>query len=167
MVRPNAVAGKSRNEIELNGGDSATVGRQDTVVRHATAESQTVANAIGFVRNIPKRVVKCVNLVDVVAGGDGFGMARDRGIDPTTGEIRDKQAEAGKATLQGDGRYHKVVERPFVDGVFIPRGGNEPVQLDSVGHTFTGFPKTDNCTTSPKWSAMSATEIGGHPAVAK
>ena len=82
--------------------------------------------------------------MDVVAGGDGFGMAHDRGIDPTTGKVMLAQADANHATLLGDDRYHRAAELPLVDGVFIPHGGKEPVQLDSAGHVFTGFPKTDD-----------------------
>ena len=43
------------------------------------------------------------------------------------------------AQLNGDGRYHRVGNLPFVDGVFIPSGAG-PVQLDSAGHTFCRFP---------------------------
>ena len=43
------------------------------------------ANPANFVRQIPKRAVKIFDLVNVVAGGDGFSGRRNKGIDPTTG----------------------------------------------------------------------------------
>jgi hypothetical protein len=48
-----------------------------------------VAGACGetarFIRELPGRTIKILDLVDVVAGGDGFSGRRNRGIDPTTG----------------------------------------------------------------------------------
>ena len=40
-----------------------------------------------FVRELPKRTLKVFDLVDVVAGGNGFSGLRNRGIDPTNGQI--------------------------------------------------------------------------------
>ena len=96
------------------------------------------AKPANFVRKIPKRTIKMLDLVDVVAGGNGLGRARDCGIDPTTGKTSAKQPD--NLDLSSDGRYHKVPERPFVDGVFIPYPAKGPVQLDSAGHAFAGFP---------------------------
>ena len=45
--------------------------------------------------------------------------------------------------MSGDGRYHRVAKLPLLDGVFIPRGGREPVELDSAGH-LRRLPSTDN-----------------------
>ena len=45
------------------------------------------AKPANFVRQIPKRTVKIFDLVDVVAGGDGFSGRRNRGIDPTNGQV--------------------------------------------------------------------------------
>ena len=44
----------------------------------------------GFVREIPKRTIKTFDLVDVVAGGDGFSGRRGHGIDPTNGRPTDR-----------------------------------------------------------------------------
>ena len=74
-----------------------------------------------FVREIPKQHIKTFDLVDVVAGGDGFSGRRNAGIDPTTGRIVDALPKDAKdLSFTGDGQYHRVQSLPFIDGVFIP-----------------------------------------------
>ena len=93
-----------------------------------------------------------LSLVDMVAGGDGFGSARDCGIDPTNGKTTSTQPDVKHISMLGDGRYHRVQGLPFVDGVFIPCGGQQPFQLDSAGHAFAGFPKTNNYSWGCIWA---------------
>ena len=45
------------------------------------------AEPANFVRAIPKRTIRALDLVDVVAGGDGFSGRRNAGIDPNSGRI--------------------------------------------------------------------------------
>ena len=103
-----------------------------------------------FVREISQRSVKTIDLVDVVAGGDGFGGARHHGIDPSTGRaIRDFRREHPNESTwsrTGDYRYHRVNAMPYIDGVFIPHAGKGPVQLDSDGHRFDDFLTLENLT---------------------
>jgi hypothetical protein len=40
----------------------------------------------------------------------------------------------------------------LIDGVFVPGGGDRPCQLDSAGHTFAGFPKTDGGLVGVIWA---------------
>ena len=150
--------GASR-EIEMNAGESALVDGQGAVTRYSGTQVHATGNLIGFVRTLPKKVIKVLNLVNVVAGGDGFGRASGRGIDPRTGEIAIAQLSDPKPKdwlsrfgFEGDGRYHRVGKLPFVDGVFIPDSRERPVQLDSAGHTFAEFPKTDNRSWSYIWA---------------
>ena len=104
----------------------------------------TPAESAGFVREIPKTTIKILDLVDVVAGGDGFSGRRNRGIDPTNGQV------IGWAVSQlghfpvGDGKYHRVEAIRFIDGVFVPDGRKGPVQLDSAGNTFGEFVNSMN-----------------------
>ena len=81
---------------------------------------------------------KVLDLLDIVAGGDGTGHHRERGIDPTTG-MEDPVFRA--YALGGDRQYKPVTWHPLIDGVFIPHGGAGAVQLDSAGHVFERFPK--------------------------
>ena len=110
------------------------------------------AKPADFVREIPKRTVKILDLVDVVAGGDGFSGRRNRGIDPRNGRATNTE-EIGNPTM-GDGKYHRVAGMPFVDGIFIPNGGVGPVQLDSAGHSSVWLPATDNRTANALWAGQ-------------
>ena len=92
-----------------------------------------------FVREIPKQTIKTLDLVDVVAGGDGFSGRRNRGIDPTTAgqpisskpsddcSRRRRQVSSCRGDAVCGRRVHS--RRPY-----------GPVQIDSAGHIFDGFP---------------------------
>jgi hypothetical protein len=105
-----------------------------------------------FVRAIPQRTVKTLDLVDVVAGGDGFSGKRGRGIDPSSGRIADGLWWLPGDPLRSPGQYHRVSGMPLVDGVLIPDGGKSAVQVDSAGHTFDGFSGTTDATWQPIWA---------------
>ncbi len=80
------------------------------------------AKPVDFVREIHKRTIKTLDLVDVVAGGDGFSGRRNAGIDPTNGRVADAPPPSKDFLLVDDGGYHRVEALPFVDGVFVPDG---------------------------------------------
>lgn len=103
----------------------------------------------GFVRKIPKPKIMTLDLVDVVAGGDGFSGRRGRGIDPTCGRTTDSLSPG---YMSGNGKYHRVEGLPFVDGVFIPDVSSDQVQIDSVGHTFGLFGNANNMTANHLWA---------------
>jgi len=117
------------------------------------------AHVSDFIRNIPQAVpsrfsVKSVDLVDVVAGGNGFTGRRNAGIDLTNGELLPelpKPALSEDEYKKGDGKYHRVRALPMVDGVFIPDGSKGPVQTDSAGNTFEWFPETSNVADGGIW----------------
>ena len=110
------------------------------------------AKPTNFVRQISKRTVKIFDLVDVVAGGDGFSNKRGRGIDPTTGQPVSEPPHGKRLSLVDDGRYHRVEAMPMVDGVFVPYGSTGRVQVDSAGHSFTGFLTTSSQTRDYIWA---------------
>jgi hypothetical protein len=133
---PDATSGATRI---LHANESATITR---VGESVTIGSVSSAKAEDFVRSIPetRATAKMFDLVDVVAGGDGFSGRRNRGIDPANGKLLDKMpaTPADARTFPvSDGRYHRVDGMPFVDGVFVPNGRYRPVQIDSAGHVFT------------------------------
>ena len=100
------------------------------------------AKPADFVREIPKQTIKTFDLVDVVAGGDGFSGRRNRGIDPTNGRPTDTPPTS--ETIRISSATESIIASrrlPFVDGVFIPDGRTGPVQVDSAGHTFDEFPQ--------------------------
>ncbi len=112
------------------------------------------AKTADFTRRIPKVTYKRLDLVDVVAGGDGFSGRRNRSIDPTSGQVDAMTLKemGSKGQFVGDGKYHRVEALPLVDGVFIPDGGKGAVQVDSAGHTFAGFPDAYNATWKHIWA---------------
>ena len=115
--------------------------------RYGKTAAVPTAQSSGFTRAMPQGK-KTFDLVDVVAGGDGFSGRRNRGIDPTNGRTTDTNA----GYMVGDGTYHRVEGMPFVDGVFIPHGRTDPVQIDSAGHTFAGFGNANNKTANCVWA---------------
>jgi hypothetical protein len=136
--------------------EGRTVGENQTVRIESSAGSRQIValhsfSPSHFVREIPRRTIMVFDLVDVVAGGDGFSGRRNRGINPLTGRTTDvSQLEA--EYNDGDRRYHRVAGMPYVDGVFVPDGGSGPVQIASTGLSFDGFPKTSNETAHAIWA---------------
>jgi hypothetical protein len=121
------------------------------------------SGSLDFVREIPKLSIKTFDLVDVVAGGDGFSGHRGASIDPTSGRrsteafIRKIQIDESVLLVNpgvdgvgedkwaiGDRKFHRVESLPFVDGVFIPDGSKGPITVDSAGHLFADCPRTLN-----------------------
>jgi hypothetical protein len=135
------------NARMLQANESARIDRGDRVTIVAQAD-----RPIEFVREIPKSTptVTSLDLVDVVAGGNGFLGRRNRGIDPTNGQTIDMPSE--KPRLLDDGKYHRVKALPMIDGVFVPDGRKGPVQVDSAGHTFDAFPATAYETNGHVWA---------------
>ena len=93
--------------------------------------------AIHFVRYLPVRE-SLINLAEVVAGGASMSKAYHRGLSMLDGRAVDDYG----APAQGDGQYHVAQGVEFVDGVFVPNGKQGPVQVDSIGRHFVGFPAT-------------------------
>ena len=81
-VRVQVVAATARPQATdiLHENESAWVER--ACRRRAPAQVTVIGSAAmpaGFVREIPRRTIKVLDLVDVVAGGDGFSGRRGRG----------------------------------------------------------------------------------------
>ena len=92
-----------------------------------------------FVRRMVHRP-KTLDLLDIVAGGNGTEGNREHGIDPTTGMEDPSFLSVHRKDNQG---YHRVSWKiNLIDGVFVPNGGIKPVVLDSAGHTCDNFPHT-------------------------
>ena len=93
--------------------------------------------------------MKMLDLLDIVAGGNGIGHRRERGIDPTTGM---EDPVFLPEHRHGNGRYQPAVWYKLIDGVFIPDGAAGPVVLDLAGHRFGGFPGKSGETFGSIWS---------------
>ncbi|MBN1393450.1 MAG: NPCBM/NEW2 domain-containing protein, partial [Pirellulales bacterium] len=137
-------------DVQLAAGESVMVGR----VRAGTHHNSTAAGGTGsasgtlrftqpttppkFVRRL-QEPLKTLDLLDIVAGGNGTGRRRERGIDPSSG-IYDPRFVW--AIRDADRLYHAVRWHSFIDGVFVPDGRDGAVAIDSSEHLFDGFPTT-------------------------
>jgi hypothetical protein len=91
-------------------------------------------------------------LVDIVGGGDGLGKHLAGAINPLTGQ---KDYGEGRQPVSGcvvgDGLFHGCPWHPLIDGVFIPLGNGQEVQIDSAGRR-TVLPPGHGMTWSCIWS---------------
>ena len=133
--------------IQLNESESAQV-KRDGEGKTLTIHRNVVAPQ-AFVRQLPQPP-RVIDLLDIVAGGDGRGHSRERGINPTNG-MEEPMCVFKGDHYYSDGKYHRPPYFKLIDGVFIPDGSRGPVQLDSAGHTFN-LPKTLGLTPSPIWA---------------
>jgi hypothetical protein len=119
--------------VRLTQGKAARIGANRQV------EYLPQADPNEFVLRMDAPRKKQLDLLDIVAGGDGTDAAwKECGIDPVTGN---RDAIDAPSERTGDGVYHLTSWQPFVDGVFLPTGMD--TKLDSAGHAYD-FPKTDN-----------------------
>lgn len=81
-----------------------------------------------------------LDLADLVAGGDGFGIAAADGLDPLTATL----ATGPSTGFQDDPQnaFHGTARGSSIDGTFIPDGSLGDNVIDSSGHRFH-FPDTD------------------------
>ena len=83
-----------------------------------------------------ERAGATLDLVDLLAGGNGQGQWRNVSIDPRDGRCGDL---AVLTTLNGDGAFHATPAHAVLDGCLMPNGMS---QVDSAGHRFE-FPHTE------------------------
>ncbi|MBN1396174.1 MAG: NPCBM/NEW2 domain-containing protein [Pirellulales bacterium] len=100
-----------------------------------------------------------LDLLDVVAGGDGTGRTRGSGIDPSNGG---RVVELSQSAPLPDGGFRPVLWNRLIDGVFVPDGKSGGVRLDSAGHEFAGFSATTAVTHGPIWARSAAVEPDEH-----
>ena len=114
----------------------------------ASAPPGSVVGPPAFVRWIVESP-KVLDLLDIVAGGNGTGYHRHRGINPVTGV---SCLAFTDQWFPSDHQYRPITWHRLIDGVFVPEGGARAVQLDSAGHAFAGFAKTSGVTWGEIWS---------------
>lgn len=100
-----------------------------------------------FVRNIDSRTGLVwrgggLDLADIVSGGNGFGSGNPQMvIDPTNGQCMD-YVQRGALIRKAASPYSKVDALKYVDGVFVPDGGQGPIEVSSEGTLFKDCPDT-------------------------
>jgi len=116
--------------------------------------SDIAFNAGAFVKKISSKSNTVwrgnnIDLADIVGGGDGFGTAEDNmGLNPLTGKAAfalPGEAVEGvgeEGIFVGGNMFTEVVQSKWIDGVFVPDGGEGPVQIAQNGLSFDGFSDT-------------------------
>ena len=122
-------AGHARHVENLTGDTHVIDFRKDAFVREIDSSRQFVW------RGQP------LDLADIVGWGNGFGTGRENsGINLLNG--RQMSRVTKERHYLGKRGFVPVDWNPFVDGVFIPVGGDEPVLISSEGNVFDGCPAT-------------------------
>ncbi len=125
--------GTERREVPLSAGWQIDVNAEGRIDRDVRKFDPVVMD-----QRFSRRVAKRINLVDVVAGGDGTGSSTDRGIDMMTGAFTDNALDGRP---ESDWRYDDppigwvpVDGSGLIDGVFTPL--EQSVRIDSAGHIY-------------------------------
>lgn len=71
-----------------------------------------------------------LDITDVIGGGDGRGSATHEGIDPALGVLT---SGPSRGVVRADGMFHALPGQPFLDGTFVPRGGNAATTISTTG----------------------------------
>jgi hypothetical protein len=83
-----------------------------------------------------------LDLADIVTGGNGFGGGNPmKVIDPENGRVMD-YVQRGSGTRMAASSFSRVDALSYIDGVFVPNGGQGPVVVSSAGTLFAECPKT-------------------------
>ena len=142
-------------EVLLRANESARV-ENDKTMGGASLASGTPRIVTGSEAGTPPKFArriyeppKRLDLLDIVADGNGMGRQRERGINPVNGYV---EAIFVPEHRGGDRQYHLVEWHDFIDGVFVPDGNDGPVQLDSTKHFFDAFPATCGTTWGTLWA---------------
>jgi hypothetical protein len=124
-------------------GQSSRVDAGGALVRQPDGKgSENAVFTKAFVRELPQNCEsQFVSLVDLVAGGNGFGDRHSSGINPEDGSVRMNIVAPKVKKKAASIAYNRYHGHRQIDGVFVPVGGSTPVQLDSVGHKYL-LPKT-------------------------
>jgi hypothetical protein len=89
-----------------------------------------------------------LDLVDLIAGGDGTTQRRGIAIDYQKHAVGIFNPAF---IVTGDYQYHRVSGSLVVDGCFIPDGSKGPVEVNSIGQTHV-FPSTENHVYDQIWT---------------
>jgi len=164
-----SIQDKTRPQAHLKQGQCAI-----TDLRGAVYIDQAHYGAQQFLRKLPDPNAVSIpgrrlSLADLVGGGNGFGTgilggsgltSAEGSINPITGRPNDPYRPAKpwqSATDRYDddhylcsNHYIRVPDLTFIDGIFVPDGGQGPAVVSSAGHIFQECPDTDGRT---KWNA--------------
>lgn len=137
-LRSTAVASSSSEARELLANEAATVDESGHV-------QDTPFRARRFIREITDQPGVGIpgirlSLADIVAGGNGLGLGTyGTGLYPADGAVIPERKGGDAGSGQG---FMPVPFLDFVDGVFVPDGGQGPITVSTTGTTFASCPDT-------------------------
>lgn len=136
------IAGLHKNDeqsVDVSAGQARKFGKSFADVQPILLSERFFVRDIESKANRIWRSEKCINLADVVGGGDGLGTGTiNTGINPSNrpddeiGEMRDRRSP---------NQYNPVPASIYIDGVFVPNGSAEQI-VTSAGHVFRDCPAT-------------------------
>lgn len=136
---------KAKNSLTVSENKAVRYDAYGAKIEQIPVAKEAFVRAIDSNTNMVWRGQQRIDLADIVGGGNGLGTGKlDSGIETNTGrwfESPDPDLVQSKVTgiLSGAGEYNKVSSLALIDGVFVPDSREAPVQITSVGHTFSGF----------------------------
>jgi len=149
-----------KGEVDLRSGPDARVFEKSQRIKTCQAgmvDSQGSLStrkikyqAKRFIRQMPAnsrfgRPGKRMDLADIIGGGNGFGTGDpNQSINPDNGQRQSGFYPHNHTDIGGTSDYVPIADLDFIDGVFIPDGGDGPVVISSDGHTFNDCPDTDS-----------------------
>lgn len=129
-----------KEAVVLSAGNAMSI---DSVIRSSEAipyDEYYFARTINSQEKIVWRG-QSLSLADIAGGGNGLGNGTiNQSIDLITGQI---DADTHIMRVPGPGKYIPTPHVPYVDGVFVPDGGQGPVQISSTGLVYEACPDTD------------------------
>jgi hypothetical protein len=138
--------GDGGGSAPANAGQLLVAGQAAVLSSAAVTLDPAGASPQRYVRSLADNV-RSLDLVDLFSGGDGTTARRGAGIDQATGGF----ATDILPQRYGDNVYHRVIERPVIDGCFVPDGRQGPTAIDSTGDAFL-FPAASGFTDYCIWS---------------
>lgn len=138
------IAGDKSNKVsvEATEGVAKKVSAENQTISDISCNTRLFAREIDSTCNLVWRGQMKVDLADIVGGGDGFGTGRESlGIEPTSGKLVNNPSMFERT--QKTYGYSSVPGIPYIDGVFVPLGGDNPQVVTSRGDVFKECPETD------------------------
>jgi hypothetical protein len=131
------IAGDKSNKasIEVKEGAAKQVSAATRTISDISCNNRLFVREIDSAGHFIWRGETELSLADIVGGGNGFGKVSSLiGLDPATGQYTSSVVENGRRSQNA---YNPVPDSKFIDGVFVPDGGqNGSIVITSLNHTF-------------------------------
>ncbi len=131
--------------VDVNGGAARKVSVSEEITE-INCNNRLFAQEISSRSNTVWRGEEQLDLADVVCGGNGFNTGNaEMVIDPLTGELQ-PYMERGSITRRAQAIFLPTESLAYVDGVFVPDGGDGAIEITSTGIRYSDCPDTSGAT---------------------